>query len=383
MNPMLDVPRWVSNVVEHAPAFREAGRSRNPRVLAGLVGPALRGLILQQGKHGDRAHMPATHTATFDWTYERDAPELRRLTSAARERQWDPDRDLDWSTPVDPHSPERVLIPEDMLMLKDVPIYRTLSPRQQEEHRKDVLAWMLSQFLHGEQGALFVACQLTEAVEWMDGKLYGSTQVVDEGRHVEVFARYLGEKLGKRYQINDNLFVVLDAVMRDARWDVKFLGMQILVEGLALGAFGTLHAATREPLLKELLRRVITDEARHVHFGVLALERLHRELSPAERREREDWAYEMCLLARNRFLAHEFYEEHYAASLPRKEWDRLVLDSIFMRRFRETLFRRVIPNLKRIGLLSERVRPHYAALGLLAFEHERAAPDLSAQDLLA
>lgn len=382
MNPLLEVPRWVSNVVEHAPAFREAGRSRNPRVLASLAGPALRGLILQQGKRGERAQMPATHEATFDWTYERDAPELRRLTSAARERQWDPERDLDWSQDVDPHHPERILIPEEMLMLKDVPAYAALPERTRREHHKDVMAWMLSQFLHGEQGALFVACQLTEAVGWMDGKLYGSTQVVDEGRHVEVFARYLQDKLGKSYQINDNLFVVLDAVMRDARWDVKFLGMQILVEGLALGAFGTLYASTREPLLKELLRRVITDEARHVHFGVVALERLMRELSPAERREREDWAYEMCLLARNRFLAHEFYEEHYAHTLPRREWDRLVMESAFMSRFRDTLFRRVIPNLKRIGLLSERVRPHYAALGLLDYEHERAAPELSAHDLL-
>jgi hypothetical protein len=371
------------NAVEHAPVLREAGRTGNPRVLASLAGPALRGLVLQQGKAGPSTAMPAAHAATFDWTYERDAPELRRLTSAARTHQWDPDRDLDWSIQVDPHHPERALIPEEMLMLRDVPIYRTLPARVQREHHNDLLAWLLSQFLHGEQGALFVACQLTEAVGWLDGKLYGSTQVVDEGRHVEVFTRYLQEKLGKSYRINDNLFVVLDSVLRDARWDVKFLGMQILVEGLALGAFGTLHATTREPLLKELLRRVITDEARHVHFGVVALERLFRELSPAERREREDWAYEMCLLARNRFLAHEFWEEHYAASLPRREWDQVVMGSAFMARFRETLFRRVIPNLKRIGLLSPRIRPHYQALGLLAWEHERAAPDLSAQDLLA
>ena len=383
MNPLVELPRWVSNAVEHAPAFREAGRTKNPRVLASLLGPALRGLVLRQGKAGDRTAMPASHAATFDWTYERDAPELRRLTAAARERQWDPDKDLDWRTSVDPHDPSRALIPDEMLQLREIPAYRAMPRAQQEDQRRMVMAWLLSQFLHGEQGALFVACQLTEAVHWLDGKLYGSTQVVDEGRHVEVFSRYLHEKLEKSYQINDNLFVVLDAVMRDARWDVKFLGMQILIEGLALGAFGTIYAATREPLLKELLRRVITDEARHVHFGVLALERCQRELSPAERREREDWAYEMCLLARNRFLAHEFWEEHWAAHIPRAEWDRLSLHSPFMRTFRETLFRRVIPNLKRIGLLSERVRPHYDALGLLAYEHERAAPELSAEDLLA
>ena len=111
---------------------------------------------------------------------------------------------------------------------------------------------MLSQFLHGEQGALFAACEVTEAVHWMDGKLYGSTQVVDEGRHVEVFHRYLHEKLEKVYQVNDNLFTIIDSLMSDNRWDLKFLGMQIMIEGLALGAFGTIRQTTKEPLLREL-----------------------------------------------------------------------------------------------------------------------------------
>src|SRR6185369_7049684 len=117
-----------------------------------------------------------------------------------------------------------------------------------------VASWMLSQFLHGEQGALFAAAQVTEAVQFFYGKLYGSTQVMDEGRHVEVFHRYLTEKLGKLYEINDNLFVIIDGLMGDSRWDMKFLGMQIMVEGLALGAFGTIYKQTKEPLLRELLR---------------------------------------------------------------------------------------------------------------------------------
>jgi hypothetical protein len=143
---------------------------------------------------------------------------------------------------------------------------------------------MLSQFLHGEQGALLAAAQVTEAVQFFDGKLYGATQVVDEARHVEVFHRYLDTKLEKLYQINDNLFVIIDALMTDGRWDMKFLGMQIMVEGLALGAFGTLYKLTKEPLLKELLKMVIQDEARHVHYGVLALrEHFTKQLDERER----------------------------------------------------------------------------------------------------
>src|SRR5205823_4862343 len=135
--------------------------------------------------------------------------------------------------------------------------------------------------------------------------------------------------------------------------------------------------ATGEPLLKELLRLVITDEARHVHYGVLALEQFYRgELSDRERREREAWAFEMSLLLRNRFLMHELYDESYAHELSRSEWDRLVLKSHLMTSFRRTMFKRIIPNLKRIGLLSDRIRPHYDQLGLLAFENSKAAPDL-------
>ncbi|MGE0707926.1 MAG: hypothetical protein AB7N76_14520 [Planctomycetota bacterium] len=378
----LPIPNILGNVLEHAPAFDPRGHTKNPRVVRALAGPVVRGLFLKQGKRGDETEMRHGATTTFTWDYLRDQPELARLTQAARRGQWDPDRDLDWSISVDPQDPDCELFDEDELPLAEIPGYRSLPVREQRAQRAALLSWMLSQFLHGEQGALFAACQLTEAVSWVDGKLYGSTQVMDEGRHVEVFMRYLDSKLEKRYQINDNLFVVLDAVINDERWDLKFLGMQILVEGLALGAFGTMRAATEEPLLREMLRRVITDEARHVHFGVVALQEIYKQLTPRELREREDWAYEVCLMARNRFLAHEFFEEYYAHSMSMREWDRLSLGSRFMARFRHTLFRRIIPNLKRIGLLSERMRPHYAQLGLLDLEHEKAAPDLAVDELL-
>jgi hypothetical protein len=160
--------------------------------------------------------------------------------------------------------------------------------------------------------------------------------------------------------------------------------MQIMIEGLALGAFGTIRAATQEPLLREILKYVITDEARHVHYGVVSLGGYYRkELSERERREREDWAFEMSLLMRNRFLVHEFYEEYYAHSMKRAAWDRLLLESKLMESFRRNMFRRIIPNLKRIGLLSDRVRPRYESIGLLAWEHEKAAPELTAGELIA
>ena len=171
--------------------------------------------------------------------------------------------------------------------------------------------------------------------------------------------------------------------MSDSRWDVKFLGMQIMIEGLALGAFGTIRQLTGEPLLKELLRYVITDEARHVHYGVVALQQFYAtEVSERERRDREDWAFEMSLLLRNRFLMHELYDEYYAHQMSRAQWNQLIFNSHLMTIFRRTMFRRIIPNLKRIGLLSDRVRSHYNELGLLAFENNKAAPELTQSDLL-
>jgi len=159
--------------------------------------------------------------------------------------------------------------------------------------------------------------------------------------------------------------------------------MQIMIEGLALGAFGILRQTTREPLLREILKYVITDEARHVHYGVVALRDHYRQVSERERREREDWAFEVTTLMRNRFLAHEVYDEFYAHAMTRREWDALLLRSAYMESFRRMMFRRLIPNLRRINLLSDRIRPHYEALGVLGFEHGKAAPDLSAADLVA
>ena len=238
--------------------------------------------------------------------------------------------------------------------------------------------------MHGEQGALYASAQVTESVGWMEGKLFGGTQVMDEARHLEVFNRYLVDKLNKRYEVNDNLFVILDDLLTDARWDFKFLGMQIMVEGLALGAFRTIHNMSAEPLLKNLLKYVIKDEARHVHYGVLALkDHFTRELSETERREREDWAFEVAVLMRNRFMAHEIFEEWFEGIISRQEWNRLISNSPAMMQFRQNMFSRLIPNLDFIGLMSERVRPHYARFGMLDYLKGKNASQLSEQDMIA
>ncbi|EYF00633.1 ferritin-like domain-containing protein [Chondromyces apiculatus] len=357
---------------------------RDPRVLAALGPSGVRGIFLHRGKQGVPTQMQAAHAAHFDWRYPSDQPEMAELYSRAKEGQWNGDS-LPWAIDVDPLNPEVPLLPDrflDLHMLEDYGI--KVSEKEKREISYAMTAWMLSQFLHGEQGALFAAAQVTEAVQFFDGKLYGATQVMDEGRHVEVFNRYLDTKLNKLYQINDNLFVIIDSLMTDGRWDMKFLGMQIMVEGLALGAFGTLYRQTREPLLKELLKMVIQDEARHVHYGVCALrEHFTKHISERERQEREDWAFEVALLMRNRFAAYELFEEYFEGRLSRANWRAFVNRTPGMVHFRTVMFSRLVPNLREIGLLSPRVMPRYEEAGLMQYFGGAAADKLTAEQLLS
>ncbi|TKD12222.1 ferritin-like domain-containing protein [Polyangium fumosum] len=373
-----------SQIDAYFEAFEVLLSVKDPKVLGALGPSGVRGLLLHRGKQGTPTDMPATHAAHFDWTYPSDQPEMADLYRRAKLGQWNGD-DLPWNTSVDPLDPEIPLIPEEFLSFEDIEeLGIKLDALERRKLSYSMCAWMLSQFLHGEQGALFAAAQVTEAVQFFDGKLYGATQVMDEGRHVEVFNRYLDTKLEKLYQINDNLFVIIDSLMTDGRWDMKFLGMQIMVEGLALGAFSTLYKQTKEPLLKELLKMIIQDEARHVHYGVCALrEHFTKHLTERERQEREDWAFEVALLMRNRFAAYEVYEEWFEGRMTRADWRNVVYRSQGMEEFRTVMFSRLVPNLREIGLLSPRIMPRYEEVGLMRYFGGLAADQLTAEKLLS
>ena len=357
-------------------------QSKNKGAVVGMLPSSVRGMLLRKGRQDEPTLMPSGHNVHFDWAYEPRSSDIAVLYERAKTEQWN-GVDLPWEMPVDPADRSTPLFPDEYIAIHDTPVWRKMNESERDRIRRDVASWTLSQFLHGEQGALYASAQVTETVPWLDAKFYAATQVMDEARHVEVFRRYLDDKVGKLYRINDNLYVIIDALITDPRWDVKFLGMQIMVEGLALGAFGMIYRITGEPLLRELVRNVIRDEARHVHFGVLALRgHIRNELSDRERREREDWAFEVAVLMRNRFLFHEIYEESFAHTYTRRQWDELIMGSRMMDEFRLSLFARLVPNLRFIGLLSDRIRPHYEEFGLLRYEGLPSADQLSAEDLL-
>ena len=228
--------------------------------------------------------------------------------------------------------------------------------------------WTLSQFLHGEQGALLCTAKITETVPWYDAKLYASTQVVDEARHVEVFARYLEEKLGGGYQVNAHLRMLLDDIINDSRWDMTYLGMQVMVEGLALAAFGFMHQMTEEPLLKQLLRYVMSDEARHVAFGVLSLKEVYDGMTDAEMRDRQEFAYEAAVRMRDRFMSQEVWERmgvNPSDVLP------IVMRDPTRDLFQQMLFSKIVPNCKKLGLLDRNdkwLRHRFEEMGVIQFE---------------
>jgi hypothetical protein len=228
--------------------------------------------------------------------------------------------------------------------------------------------WTLSQFLHGEQGALLCTAKIVETVPWIDAKYYAATQVMDEARHVEVFAKYLDDKLSGHYPINPHLKLLLDDIVADSRWDMTYLGMQIMVEGLALAAFGFLHNLTTEPLLKQLLRYVMSDEARHVAFGVLSLKEYYEQLTDAEMLERQEFAFEAAVRMRDRFLQQEVWER---MEIDVKEVLPLVVASPQRLLFQSMLFSKIVPNCKKLGLLDANggwLRERFTELGVIQFE---------------
>jgi len=308
--------------------------------------------------------------AIFTWDYSLARPALRKLYEKAKTGQWNGTTDLPWDTEVDF---EKVII-EDVSannLNRDLYVEGPLAKWGDKEwlaFNMDQRRWMLSQFLHGEQGALLCTAKIVETVPWIDAKYYASTQVMDEARHVEVFARYLDEKLSGHYPINAHLKMLLDDIVTDSRWDMTYLGMQIMVEGLALAAFGFMHMMTTEPLLKQLLRYVMSDEARHVAFGVLSLKEYYEGLTDAEIFERQQFAFEAAVRMRDRFLQQEVWER---MGVPVKEAIELVMRTPTRQMFQMMLFSKIVPNCKKLGLLDRNdkwLRRRFEELSIIQFE---------------
>jgi hypothetical protein len=301
---------------------------------------------------------------SYTWNYEEADSRIRKLYRLGKERNWNAETDIDWSRPFSrSESPIQEGI-ENPFAGWDV--YEKLNDAEQIEFAWHQQSWMLSQFLHGEQGALLVASQLVSCAPTYDAKLYAASQTFDEARHVEVFSKYILERIGFMYPVNPVLKMLLDKILTDERWDLKFIGMQLVIESLALAAFNTQRMLSRDPVMADLLDLVTRDESRHVAFGVTYMEHFVKSLSDSEREERAHFAYEACCVMRERIVSTDVFE-HYGWDV--EEGRRRSLDAGIMQSFRNLLFTRIIPNLKKVGLITESVRPLYEQLGVLEYEN--------------
>ena len=314
--------------------------------------------------------------AIFTWDYEKGSrPRLDKLYEKAKVSQWNAQTDLDWSIEVDPLKAFNIFTEISNVNTghwtehPDSPA-KNWGDKEWDQFSVESFAWRLSQFLHGEQGALLCTAKIVETVPWIDAKYYAATQVVDEARHVEVFNKYIDEKIGVRYPVNPHLQLLIDDVINDSRWDMTYLGMQIMVEGLALAAFGMMHQVTTEPLLKKLLRYVMADEARHVAFGVLSLQEVYQDMTAQEVRERQEFAFEAGIRMRDRLLQQEVWDRmgcdvkqavKHGLDIPDE-------DQIFS----QLLFSKIVPNCRKLGLLDAGdgwLRDRLTEIGVIELEH--------------
>ncbi len=317
-------------------------------------------------------------TTAFTWEYEDGSDDLLRLYSKGKKQQWDAAERLDWTQDVDSDNP--MGLSDRTIAIYGTPLWESLDEKERVHIRRNLQAHSLSQFMHGEQGALIATAKIVQTVPSYEAKFYAATQVMDEARHVEAYSRLLHEKFKMAYPITGTLAKLLEATITDRRWDMTYLGMQILIEGLALAAFQRIRDNSSNNLCAAVNAYVMQDEARHVAFGRLALRDYYPQLSDAERDEREEFVVEACHHMRDRFDQKEVWEN---LDLPVAECVAAVNQSETMQQFRRRLFTRIVPTVKDIGLWGARVRKAYEQMGVLEFAEVDAAAILDNDNRVA
>ncbi len=305
--------------------------------------------------------MPVTARVCDD--YELRDADLQVLYAKAKRTQWDIDRDIDWHTELDPANP--LGMPDATLLVYGTDVWSTLDERGRSELRRQAQGWLLSQILHGEQAAMICAAKIACAHEDLSARLFAATQVMDEARHIEAYARLVNDKVGVRYPLGRALQALLEDTITSSALDITSLGMQILVEGIALSIFQSIVAYSANPFIKDLLARIQRDEARHFAAGRLSLQPVFTELSASERREREDFVCEGASLLHEHLCADEIWEP---MGLHRRECARQVRISPVARSIRRSIFRRLVPSVRDLGLLTGAVRRTFEQLDVIAYE---------------
>jgi hypothetical protein len=317
--------------------------------------------IYALGTEGSTWSVPQDFDVNFNWDYDDGRAAMMGLYAKGKEMQWDAETRIDWSQELDEDNPEQM--PEESLPIHMADCYKKMSDKEKATVRRHFQAWQLSQFMQGEQGALICAAKIVTQVPDADSKFYAATQTIDEARHVEAYKRLL-TKFKVAYPMTKPLQDLIDQTLRDSRWDMTYLGMQVVIEGLALAAFGQIRDQAQNPLCAQVNAYVMQDESRHVAFGRLALRDYYPHLTQKERDEREEFLLEASYLMRDRFDAVELWQN---LGLPVEDCAKAMYESGFMEKFRNSLFTRIVPIVKDIGLWGDYIQKGYTEMGVIDY----------------
>ncbi len=317
----------------------------------------------------ERRVIPGAIDTVFEFDYAVRAEDMRGLYEKAKRDQWNAARDIAWSTP---EPADGRVLSDELIDVYGSPIWDRLSEATRVELNRRITAWRLSVLVYGEQGAMLACSQLVDIVAGTDEKFFQATQVMDEARHNEVLERYIATRLGGlHYPMPDNERFLFDAILTDPRWYIKTIALQLVAETFAVSMFKMMGQAAADPVLREICGRILQDESRHMGFGMLALPSIIEQASDAERREMEDFT---CL-ALEKVLTGFFPLEAYRdvgfspAQIDEvRHYRRAVAAhndyAVYRKFFRRDMHATMVNNLARLGLLTDRVRPRLAAVGV-------------------
>ena len=300
--------------------------------------------------------------------YARRSDAFDPIISATHDHFWDPfDRAyLDFEQPFDLAAD--YLVPRDQVIELQSAVADRLDEGRQIALANEVQRWMLSSILHGEQGALSLSASLCHILLDPGAQEYAANQAREEARHVAAFSRYIGRRWGAPLPVGEALGGLLAELVAAPEVYKKLVGMQMLVEGLAMGAFANLHANARDPLLKRLVQLVMTDEAFHHKFGKIWAGRTIPKLSEDEHARIEDWAascFETLLFNLSNIRQRKGIYAQFGLDW---EWVRDACREVYGERERRNslkqgtnIFRVLVKTLMGAGIVTERTRATYAA----------------------
>jgi rubrerythrin len=318
----------------------------------------------------DNGHQVETrNTANFRHDYRSDQSDLRRLYEQAKVDQWNAARDIDWSVPLEG---DGGLISDDLVDIHGTRFWEGMSPADRVELNRRVTRWRLSTLVQGEHGAMLLCSQLVECVQGQDAKLFQATQVADEARHNEVLQRYLELRLdGEIYPVGGNVKEIFDTLLSTSSWYLKTIGLQLVAETFAVSLFRMLAESSKDQVLRQVCRRILQDEARHMGFAMLSLPAIVGQASDSEHREMEDFA----VWALSRTLSGIFPLAAYQEmGFGKSELDEIKRyrreraaggdETAFRKYFRRDLHDGLVRNLRKVGLLTERIAPNLQSFGI-------------------